>query len=89
MKYAIACGCLLFLFVASMSFAADAERVLVTDFGAEPGSRKNTLAAVEAAILACRDKSDSGAHAVSLVFPKGQGQRAYLSNIDKAGGLAP
>ena len=63
---------LLFFIVTSASFAAEAERILVTDFGAEPGSRKNTFAAVEAALRACRAKSDSGTVAVSLVFPKGQ-----------------
>ena len=63
---------LLFLFVVPASLAVGAERVLVTDFGAEPGSRKNTFTAVEAAMRVCQEKSDAGAVAVSLVFPQGQ-----------------
>lgn len=55
-----------------LSLAAEAERILITDFGAAPGSRKNTFVAVEAAIHACRAKSDSGTKPVALVFPKGE-----------------
>ena len=72
MKHLTTFCLLLLFFVASVSFALGAERVLITDFGAEPGSRKNTFVAVEAAIQVCRDKSDSGAVPVSLIFPKGQ-----------------
>ena len=72
MKHVIAFGYLLFFFLVPASFAAETERVPITDFGAEPGSRKNTTVAVAAAIQSCRAKSDSGAVAVSLVFPKGQ-----------------
>ena len=42
-------------------------RVQVTDFGAEPGSRRNAVAAVRRALEACR-----GLEAPVLVFPKGR-----------------
>ena len=87
MKYVTTCCCLLLIFIASMPFAAGAERILVTDFGAEPGTRKNTFPAVEAAIHACREKSNSGDTAVSLVFPKGQYHFFNPEGRDRAFGI--
>jgi hypothetical protein len=60
------------IFVACALFSAqatprDEARVRVTDFGAEPDSRKNAVAAVRRALEACR-----GLEAPVLVFPKGR-----------------
>ena len=57
---------LLFLTV-SMLCAAEPVRIAVTDFGAEPNSKKNCTEAVQKALAACKDASSA-----VLVFPKGR-----------------
>ena len=65
--------CILLLFIiAPISFAEEAVQVSITDFGVEPGSHQNTTLASQAAVQACREKLESGADAVKLVFPKGE-----------------
>lgn len=86
MKY-LTVICLFLFGISSLSFASETERILITDFGAEPGSRKNTFVAVEAAIHVCRAKSDSGTKPVSLVFPKGEYHFFNPEGRDRAVGI--
>ena len=73
------------LFLASSTlFAAEPVKIFVTDFGAEPNSKKDSVAAVAQALEACKTHESA-----ILVFPKGrydfyapQGNRIFSMNID-------
>ena len=75
---------LLFL-AGSTLFAAESVRISVTDFGAEPNSKKDTVAAVAQALEVCKSHESA-----ILVFPKGrydfyapQGRRIFAMNINQ------
>ncbi|MDR2706532.1 MAG: right-handed parallel beta-helix repeat-containing protein [Planctomycetaceae bacterium] len=59
--------------------AVEAERILVTDFGAVPDSKNNTVDAVRNALNACKGKES-----VILIFPKGRYDFYANNTVDTA-----